>query len=273
MEVKETEIKSELYGTALKNDEPDTKKIKLSNEGDKALIHKNHKDHQEDGQTMSVEYEIPEKGFTYPLEMDASDMLDETDCDGYFPTVTERYLTPYYQLDAQKPGDDFCILIHSNRVCMITLAPSHPILQENKTIESCNYKVSEKLDRTKNKVSGKAKHGAQPLQSNSNLCSLTCTDGSIYAIKCCMIGKLIEVNERLVENPSLLKKEPHFGGYIAIILPNLKHLDSLKEKLLTQQQYEEAIEKRNELAEKSKEIKNEKDTERDIQEKLEKKKI
>ena len=187
--------------------------------------------------------EPPEEGFVYPIEMDSSDMLDEVEFEE-FPTVTDRYLTPYYQLDVQKPCDDVCVRIHSNRVCMISLAPSHIIFQENKTIVSCNYKVSEKLDRLCNKVSGKAKHGAQPLQSNSNLCCLTCSDGSSYMIKCCMIGKLLEVNKDLVENPELLKLEPHFGGYIALVLPNLKHLDKLKDKLLTREQYEEAIKKR-----------------------------
>lgn len=188
----------------------------------------------------------PTPGFTYPLEQDASDMLEELQFNDGFPSVTDRYFTPYYELDVLKPGDDICLRIHSNRICMISLAPSHVIFQKNKTIQSCNYKVSEKLDRTANKVSGKAKHGAQPLQSNSNLCCLTCTDGSSYMIKCCMIGKLIEVNTRLIEDPELLKQEPHFGGYIAIVLPNLKHLDKLKEKLLDQVSYEQAIRKRKE---------------------------
>lgn len=183
---------------------------------------------------------------SFPMEMDASDMLDEVELDenGVFPSVTDRYLTPYYQLDVVNPGDDICIRVHTNRICMISLAPSHSIFVKNKTIESINYKVSDKLDRLQNKVSGKAKHGAHPLQSNSNLCFIKCTDESVYPIKCCMIGKLIEVNEALTENFDLLKKEPHQGGYIAIVMPNLKHLDGMIEKMLNQKQYEETIAKR-----------------------------
>ncbi|XP_058794744.1 uncharacterized protein LOC131666254 [Phymastichus coffea] len=208
---------------------------------------------KDDNELPASQYEA-KKGFNYPLESDASDMLDEVDAiqDGRFPTVTERYLTPYYQLDITQPGDDVCILIHSNRICMFTLAPSHIIYQKNKKIVKCDYQVSEKLNRLRNKVSGKAKHGAQPLQNNSNLCRLTCDDGSIYVVKCCIIGKLVEVNERLVEDPELLKQLPHDGGYIAIALPNLKHLDKIKSKLLDQKSYEEALKERKERIEKEK---------------------
>lgn len=211
---------------------------------------------QDDDEEMPIEHEIPKDGFDYPLEQDASDMLDEVDDfnNGHFPSVTERYFTPYYEIDVQKPGDDICIYIHSNRICMITLAPSHTIFQENKTIVSCDYQVSGKLNRLDNKVSGKSKHGAQPLQSNSNLCCLSCSDESSYMVKCCMIGKLVEVNERLAQNPELLKREPHYGGYIAIVLPNLKHLEKTKDKLLTRERYEEAMKKRKEMQMQAKEV-------------------
>ncbi|XP_014204805.1 uncharacterized protein LOC106636804 [Copidosoma floridanum] len=200
-----------------------------------------------DNEDDSMEHEVPEPGFIYPLEQDASDMLYEVDFneDGTYPTVTERYLTPYYAIDVKEPCDDICIYIHSNRVCMITLAPSHIIFQKNLTIESCSYQVTEKLDRTKNKVSGKGKRGAQPMQKNSYLCRLTCSDGSVYMIRCCMNGKLLEVNEKLLENPELLKQPPHSGGYIAVVLPNLKyHDEQLKKHLLDQKQYEEALSRR-----------------------------
>jgi len=56
-----------------------------------------------------------------------------------------------------------------------------------------------------------------------------------------MIGKLVEVNEALSEDPQLLKKPPHKGGYLAIILPHIKLLESLKQSLLTRDQYIELI--------------------------------
>ncbi|XP_039313174.1 protein Abitram isoform X2 [Solenopsis invicta] len=150
--------------------------------------------------------------FTFPPDEDISDMLDEVQYSGYFPTVTDRYFTPYYKVDVQSLGDDMCIWIHSNRICMLSLAPSHVILRDNKDIKKVDFKISDKLDRSLNKVSGK--------------------------------GKLVEVNEALLEDPQLLKESPHKGGYLAIVLPNLKLLESLKQSLLTHDQYTELIKKK-----------------------------
>lgn len=54
----------------------------------------------------------------------------------------------------------------------------------------------------------------------------------------------MEVNEALLEGPKLLEKPPDEGGYLAIILPNIKLLDKLKQSLLTRDQYIEFIEER-----------------------------
>lgn len=178
-----------------------------------------------------------DESFTFPPDEDITDMLDEVQYNDHLPTVTDRYFTPYYKINVQSPGDDVCIRIHSNRICMLSLAPSHVVLTGNKEIEKVDFKISDKCDRSLNKVSGKGKHGAQPLQGNSNICTISCTDGQTYVIKCCMIGKLIEVNEMLLENPQLLKQPPHKGGYLAIILPNIKLIESLKQSLLTEEQY------------------------------------
>lgn len=178
-----------------------------------------------------------DESFTFPPDGDISDMLDEVQYSGNFPTVTDRYFTGYYKINIQFPGDDICIFIHSNRICMLSVAPSHIVLQGDKHIEKVDFKVSDKLDRSLNKVSGKGKHGAQPLQANSNICTISCSDGQTYFIKCCMTGKLVEVNEMLLKNPQLLREPPHKGGYLAIILPNLKLLENLKQSLLTYEQY------------------------------------
>lgn len=182
-----------------------------------------------------------DESFIFPPDEDISDMLEEVQYTGHFPTVTDRYFTAYYKMNIHSPGDDICIRIHSNRICMLSLAPSHTIFRDNKSIMKVDFKVSDKLDRALNKVSGKSKHGAQPLQVNSNICTISCSDGQTYLIKCCMIGKLVEVNEMLSEKPQLLREPPHKGGYLAIILPNLKLLENLKQSLLTHEQYVQLI--------------------------------
>lgn len=255
-------------------DQPENKRLKLENDHGKKSCNQK----EENAQESAIE-DIPDTGeislrqdqeeherladsdneasaiidsddesFSFPPDENISDMLDEVQYDGHFPTVTDRYFTPYYKMNVQSIGDDMCIWIHSNRICMLSLAPSHIILQGNKDIKTVDFRVSNKLDRSLNKVSGKGKHGAQPLQTNSNICTISCLDGQTYVIKCCMIGKLVEVNEALVKNPQLLTKPPHKGGYLAIILPNIKLLENLKQSLLTHDQYIEFIKEKKEKA-------------------------
>ncbi|CAL7945279.1 unnamed protein product [Xylocopa violacea] len=171
-------------------------------------------DNEDEGMPLSNNDE-DDSLFPFPPDTDITDMLEGVNYHGSFPTITERYFTAYYKLDVQSPADDICVLMHSNRICMLTLAPSHTVFQ-NKDITKVDFKVSDKLDRILNKVS----------------------DGKTHTIKCCIIGKLVEVNEALLQNPKLLLEPPHKGGYLAIVLPNIKLLDKMKKSLLTQEQYD-----------------------------------
>ncbi|KAG7204430.1 hypothetical protein KM043_004869 [Ampulex compressa] len=82
-----------------------------------------------------------EDRWVFPPDEDITDMLEEVQYNGTFPTVTERYFTSYYKIDVQQPEDDIQILIHSNRICMLTLAPSHLLLQKDKTITKVDFKL------------------------------------------------------------------------------------------------------------------------------------
>ena len=87
-------------------------------------------------------------------------------------SVTERYYTPYYKIDQDRARkNDLCLLIHSNRISLITLAPSHPILSTTEKI-SVNCEVSGKVDRKQNKAVGKSKKGGQNLEPTSIVCFL-----------------------------------------------------------------------------------------------------
>lgn len=72
----------------------------------------------------------------------------------------------------------------------------------------------------------------------------------------CLNAKLIEVNQRIVERPDLLALEG--DGYVAVGLPKIENIDSIKEKLLTEEQYralnEDAINIINEQTENKKMI-------------------
>uniref|UniRef100_A0A1B6G029 Protein Abitram n=1 Tax=Cuerna arida TaxID=1464854 RepID=A0A1B6G029_9HEMI len=157
-------------------------------------------------------------------------------------SLVERYYTPRYCVDAgQLHREDFCVLFHSNRICVITLAPSHPLLTESKRVDKILYEVSPNVDRLTNTVSGKGKRGAQVLTPSSVIFFVECTDGSRYAIRSCVPGKLVEVNEQLIENPNLLIERPTDKGYLAIVLPPIPASARYKEELLTLQQYQDHI--------------------------------
>ncbi|XP_025095129.1 protein Simiate-like isoform X2 [Pomacea canaliculata] len=143
----------------------------------------------------------------------------------------------------KKEGEDICILIHSNRICIVTLAPSHPILEKKKKVTGVNFNVG-KVNRLDNKVSGKGKRGAQWLGPSSTLCSLSCEDGSIYDVCSGIKGQLIEVNEALIHSPHLINEEPLNTGYIGILLPPLKEHQQETERLLTEDQYQEVLRER-----------------------------
>lgn len=55
-------------------------------------------------------------------------------------------------------------------------------------------------------MSGKRKRGANWLNPATPLCIITCSDGTKHTIYCGIRGSLIETNERLLKNPSLLEE-------------------------------------------------------------------
>lgn len=159
-----------------------------------------------------------------------------------YKSVTERYYSKRFCVDVNNiVGNDHLLLFHSNKICLVTLAPSHPVFgEENLTID---YQVGN-LDRTKNMVKGKGKKGGQHLENNSILCKITGSNGKVYDVRSCIKGKLIEVNENLIENPNLLKTNPDSEGYIAVVLSQIPTSNSRKEELLKIDEYEEILLKR-----------------------------
>ncbi|XP_030597264.1 protein Abitram [Archocentrus centrarchus] len=161
------------------------------------------------------------------------------------PSVIDRYYTRWYRADMKgKPREDHCILQHSNRICVITLAETHPILQNGHAIKSINYQISNGCSRLNNKVSGKSKRGGQFLTDFAPLCRITCTDETEYTIYSCIRGRLLEVNENILETPNLLLEKPSTEGYIAVILPKFEESKSITENLLSREEFENVVSRR-----------------------------
>ncbi|CAN9503993.1 unnamed protein product [Ophioblennius macclurei] len=170
---------------------------------------------------------------------------EEKDDDAKAPSVIDRYYTRWYRVDMKgKACEDHCILQHSNRLCVITLAETHPILQNGRAIKSINYQISNGCSRLNNKVSGKSKRGGQFLTDFAPLCRITCTDDTEFTIYSCIRGRLLEVNENILETPNLLLEKPSTEGYIAVILPKFEESKSITESLLSREQFESVVSKR-----------------------------
>ncbi|KAG7461401.1 hypothetical protein JOB18_007672 [Solea senegalensis] len=173
------------------------------------------------------------------------DETEQKDTEDNAPSVIDRYYTRWYRADMKgKPCEDHCILQHSNRLCVVTLAETHPILHNGRTIKSINYQISDGCSRLKNKVSGKSKRGGQFLTDFAPLCRISCTDETEYTIYSCIRGRLLEVNERILETPSLLLEKPSTEGYIAVILPKFEESKSITENLLNREDFESVVSKR-----------------------------
>ncbi|XP_029023165.1 protein Abitram [Betta splendens] len=173
------------------------------------------------------------------------DGLEPKDTADSAPSVIDRYFTRWYRTDMKgKQCEDHCILQHSNRLCVVTLAETHPILQNGRAVKSINYQISNGCSRLSNKVSGKSKRGGQFLTDFAPLCRITCTDETEYTIYSCIRGRLLEVNENILETPSLLLEKPATEGYVAVILPKFEESKSITENLLSREQFEQVVSKR-----------------------------
>ncbi|GFO36493.1 family with sequence similarity 206, member a [Plakobranchus ocellatus] len=154
------------------------------------------------------------------------------------PSVVDRYFQKRYKTDIEgKACEDQLILTHSNRICVICIAKSHPILAEGKTVSKVSFE-GDGWSRLENTVVGKNKRGAQWLERTAPLCLVTCTDKSIFTLICCVKGQLVEINTNLETKPNLLIEKPSSDGYIAVILPGLKGFDREVEKLKSEEDYQ-----------------------------------
>nr|QZL12160.1 simiate [Rhagovelia obesa] len=166
---------------------------------------------------------------------------DSIDLNEKHQSVVDRYYTRKFCVDVREKGDDYSVLVHSNGVCLLSLAPSHILMKSTHTIESVSFQVSKEINRLKNKVSGKLKHGAQKVRPVSPLLIAKLKDGSSRIINCSIAGKLLEVNERLIEEPNLMISNPDDIGYIAVVLPDQKSVQTYRDNLLGKDEYFELM--------------------------------
>ena len=111
----------------------------------------------------------------------------------------ERYYTQMFSCDTMgKPMEDQYVHMHSNRLCVVGVAESHPVMQE----ELANVEFPRNV--LENHVSGKKKKGGCFMLPNTVVCVLKCKSGREFTLRSCIRGSLIEFNSRLVKEPGLL---------------------------------------------------------------------
>ena len=81
--------------------------------------------------------------------------------------------------------------------------------------------------QTNSAVSGKRKKGAKLLMDNSGVARLTDPAGRHWTARACVRGKLLELNERLIREPSLASEDPTGAGYLAVVMPRAEDVEKL----------------------------------------------
>lgn len=64
---------------------------------------------------------------------------------------------------------------------------------------------------------GKKKRGALNVHPGFQLCTLECSNGERHTARCGIKGVLVNVNQRLLEDPSVVSDDPLGLGHIAVL--------------------------------------------------------
>lgn len=90
----------------------------------------------------------------------------------------ERYYTELFSCDTMnRPMEDQYVHMHSNRLCVVGVAASHPVMADE--IEQIEFSSAV----LESKVSGKKKKGGHFLLPTTILCHIKCKSGQVYALR------------------------------------------------------------------------------------------
>ncbi len=88
------------------------------------------------------------------------------------------------------------------------------------------------------RVSGKRKRGGPDmLPPDAPLAHVSAAGGASFAVHCGVRAALLEVNERLLHTPAMLRTEPGGAGFIAILKPHEGALAGLRNRALSRDAY------------------------------------
>lgn len=163
------------------------------------------------------------------MEDNNNDNIDEIISVGLkatnFDNIIERYFYKIY-LNKGEDKEQF-IFLHSNGIVLCGLGENHFLIKYKSIL---NIKDLGKLVEVK----GKRKHGAKILQENESIIEIKYfLDNKEMVYKFCpgvIKAKLMEVNQNVLNNISILYNSPEKFGYLCMLYLDLKQIDSLKSK-------------------------------------------
>ncbi|RHZ54757.1 hypothetical protein Glove_423g22 [Diversispora epigaea] len=177
-----------------------------------------------------------------------------------------QYYTKYYLLGTnEKITEDFYIYQAPNKLCVIGLAPTHPLLQPQPQQQNQLPKIK-KIEYNAKAVDTINKKKQNLLSITSNICTITTIiteqEEKRYQIKAGVIGWLVDINMRFNNNSNnnnnnnnnndnnnnnnnnefdLLQNKPFTEGYIAIIKPKHDNPSIALGHCISEEQYNEYI--------------------------------
>lgn len=154
-------------------------------------------------------------------------------------SMVARYYTRLYAPDAGGRGvgdrgwDVYCYL-QANRVCVMGLAPAHPILRLHLRVTRVEFAPAL---RGVAPLTGKRKRGQVFVEANTILATAHTADGRAWPLRAGMRCGLLELNTALEGDPRLLERKPATRGHLAVGCIALKHVAAATAALLGEADY------------------------------------
>lgn len=158
--------------------------------------------------------------------------------------VMDRYFFIRYGVDmGGQRGHDALVAVHSNKsVAMLFLSPAHPILRLGLAVARVEWgrgrdSAAREQPLTGIVTSGKSKRGQLYVHAATAVATLHTACGGAFAVRACLAAGVMEVNERLTAQPSLVTSRPRTDGYIATLFIKPDRLQALLSPLLPRAAY------------------------------------
>eukprot|EP00002_Diphylleia_rotans_P020647 TRINITY_DN4000_c0_g1_i2.p1 TRINITY_DN4000_c0_g1~~TRINITY_DN4000_c0_g1_i2.p1 ORF type:complete len:180 (+),score=36.76 TRINITY_DN4000_c0_g1_i2:61-600(+) len=159
-----------------------------------------------------------------------------------FPKFEERSFTRYYIANVDGiEGHDQYSHRSINFILITGVANCHPLLHADangiqREVTRIEYLV-EAGDPDEESTWAKKKGTYRQVNPKTPLCKVYCTNGDEFIFYCGGTGYLIEFNERVLQDPTLLIRKPATEGFLALVLPKRGDEDASITGLMTEEAY------------------------------------